>query len=81
MNPSGQQTTGGADTNFKSNKVSRKTEQNNPIPDLRTGAPCLQQRTWAEKDGATRISCHAASPTTADAAFIKESRMEFANAD
>jgi hypothetical protein len=38
------------------------------------------KRTWAEKDGATRISCHVAPPTSACAAFIKESRMEFTNA-
>jgi hypothetical protein len=45
-----------------------------------TGAPCSHQRTWAEEDGATRISYHGAPPTTACAAFIKESRMKFANA-
>jgi hypothetical protein len=28
-----------------------------------------------------RISCHGAPPTSACAAFIKESRMEFANAN
>jgi hypothetical protein len=33
------------------------------------------------KRWATRISCHGASPTSACAAFIKESRMEFANAN
>jgi hypothetical protein len=33
------------------------------------------------KRWATRISCHGAPPTSACAAFIKESRMEFANAN
>ncbi|MDX6456416.1 MAG: hypothetical protein QOJ51_6568 [Acidobacteriaceae bacterium] len=35
----------------------------------------VRRKRWA-----TRISCHAASPTSACAAFIKESRMKFANA-
>ena len=39
---------------------------------LRTGAPGSPQR--------IRISCYAAPNTTASAAFIKESRMKFANA-
>jgi hypothetical protein len=39
----------------------------NPLPFL-----CHPER--------TRISCHAALETTACAAFIKESRMKFANA-
>ena len=38
------------------------------------------ERTWAEKDGATWISCHGAPPPSACAAFIKESRMKLANA-
>jgi hypothetical protein len=48
-----------------------------PLGRLWTGAPCSHQRTWAEKDGAPRISYHGAPPTTACAAFIKESRMKF----
>ncbi len=45
-----------------------------------TGAPCSPRRTWAENDGATPDSCHAAPPTSACAAFIKESRMESTSA-
>ena len=33
------------------------------------------------KRWATRISCHAGPPTSACAAFIKESRIELANAN
>ncbi len=47
---------------------------------LRTGAPCSPGRTWAENDWATPDSCHAAPPTSACAAFIKESRMESTSA-
>jgi hypothetical protein len=35
----------------------------------------------AINSGSTRISCHGAPPMSACAAFIKESRMEFANAN
>jgi len=45
----------------------------------RTGAPRSLKRTWAEKDGATRISCSWLSPTNASAAFLKESRTKFAD--
>jgi hypothetical protein len=47
----------------------------------RRGAPRSPRRTWAEKDGATRISCSWLSPTNAGAAFLKESRTKFADAN
>ncbi len=46
-----------------------------------TGTPRSPKRTWAEKDGVTRISCSWFSPTNASAAFLKESRTKFADAN
>jgi hypothetical protein len=45
-----------------------------------TGAPRSPKGTWAEIDGATRISCTRLDPASACAAFFKESRMQFASA-
>jgi hypothetical protein len=46
----------------------------------RTGA-MFATAYMGRKRRATRISCHGAPPTSACAAFITESRMEFANAN
>jgi hypothetical protein len=43
--------------------------------------PTFAKAYVGRKRRATRISCHGAPPTSACAAFIKESRMEFANAN
>src|ERR1700730_2812149 len=45
------------------------------------GCPTFAQAYVGRKRRATRISCHGAPPTSACAAFIKESRMDFANAN
>jgi hypothetical protein len=47
----------------------------------RTGCPTFAKAYVGRKRWATRISCHGAPPTSACAAFIKESRMEFAIAN
>jgi len=62
---------GGCERLWPSNRKPR------PLDGCPTFAPAYVGR----KRRATRISCHGVSPTSAGAAFIKESRMELANAN
>src|ERR1700722_16861466 len=51
------------------------------LPREQDGWPTFAPAYVGRKRWATRISCHGAPPTSACAAFIKESRMKFANAN
>src|SRR5271170_939331 len=51
------------------------------LPKKHDGCPRFAKAYLGRKRWATRISCHGAPPTPTCAAFVKESRMKFANAN
>jgi hypothetical protein len=61
--------------------VVAKAEEIGRVPMFAPPAPACRGEYMDRKGWAPRISCHGAPPTSACAAFIKESRMEFANAN